>query len=91
MKVKDLYDPAFFMVRSLPPQDREPTQQAAAPAPKPAERKFVMQQDFSPDLQTAEQIVATWRDVMGMELNVDTVRAHLETLKRWHSRLEHRK
>ena len=38
----------------------------------------------------SENIVATWRRVMGMELNIHSIEAHLETLKRWHGRLRHK-
>ena len=88
MKVRDLYDPAFFMSKSLPPKDREPATHVQVLRSKPAELKLDTSQEFNTDREAAAQIVTVWRNTMGMELNVETVQAHLETLKRWHSRLE---
>ena len=88
MKLREIYDPAFFMARSLPPQDRHPEPPTNHSIIKPAKLNVEVStspQDYDP--ASAEQIVNAWRQIMDMELNVETVRAHFETLKRWHSRL----
>ena len=38
----------------------------------------------------AQAVVDAWRRTLGVKLDVKVVRAHLQTLKRWHSQLERR-
>jgi hypothetical protein len=95
MKLRDLYREPFVAMSQ--PEGREPIQ-IPAPGesetaggnsiakPRPAAHKPVLTKGL--EFEEAEKIVTAWRDIMGVTLSVDLVRAHLDTLKRWHDKLK---
>ena len=80
MKVRDLYSASeSFVGKSVPREEARPVERApklepvrTAPKPEPYE---------------VDRIVRVWLDNCGLSLNPDTVRNHIETLRRWQRRM----
>jgi hypothetical protein len=73
MRLRDIYPQ--FTERSLPPE--EPVTPVSTPSSA-----------NSPRMTEARQIVADWERIMGVKLREEIVAAHLETIRRWSSRLQ---
>jgi hypothetical protein len=57
------------------------------PEPPPPPRAVPAREGTS-DIVQADQIIKAWRDILGVQLNPNTVANHLAQLKKWHDNLK---
>ena len=90
MKLKQVYDPAFFMARSLPPGDRDPPTNPISPKSAAACQidSYHEVGGGRRDPSEAERAARVWLQNTGLVLKPETIRKHLNTLRRWHGRVE---